>query len=211
MPTKKRILLWDFTNTRDNPHQLTTLTLPNTHVSALANWNAWAPPELHSLTPFRPMIRSPSQLTDPDWTTILRTPFPLILFYNEPDRAGVSPEAAATVWLEKVVPELRKQRGKYLCGPSCAGDEAGREWLREWMGRVRGEEPDFIGAHYYGDTADGAKEALEELHEEYPGFGIVVTEVACVSREYREVLKFTAELGMWKLFYYSSHGLTSIG
>jgi len=43
-------------------------------------------------------------------------------FLNEPERQGVAPEAAAALWREKMVKELREGKGMKLAGPSCASD-----------------------------------------------------------------------------------------
>lgn len=82
-------------------------------------------------------------------------------------------------------------------GPSCAGDAAGEAWLAEFMAGVKGEEPDFLGLHYYGTEAEAAIRYIEEMHAKYPGLPVIVSEIACISRRKEEVFAFTARVANW--------------
>lgn len=59
-------------------------------VSSVCNWNAWVPPELKGRLPFRPMIHLLPQTQGQEWQWILNTDQPLVIYFNEPERSGVS-------------------------------------------------------------------------------------------------------------------------
>ncbi|KAF2452317.1 hypothetical protein BDY21DRAFT_261648, partial [Lineolata rhizophorae] len=84
-----------------------------------------------------------------------------------------------------------------LVGPACASDEAGSKWLAEFMHLVASDPPDYIGVHYYGTDADAAIKYLEAVHEKYPSKPLVVSEIASISRDKKEVYAFTAEVANW--------------
>jgi len=90
----------------------------------------------------------------------------IIHYFNEPDRAGITPEKAAEMWEEKMVPLRKgKEKGKKLVGPGCASDAGGETWLDEFMRRVRekGEPPDYLGLHYYGPDGAAAIQYIEKM------------------------------------------------
>ncbi|KUJ13867.1 uncharacterized protein LY89DRAFT_149027 [Mollisia scopiformis] len=197
MPPNKRCLLWDWTNTRDCPEKIFQIPIPGP-ITSVANWNTWQPPELPPSIPFRPTIRTPAQLSGQDWSNILSSPSPIIHYLNEPERSGVTPSEAAELWFEKIVP-LMKEKGIKVVGPSCASDAPGLAWLESFMSllKAKGEEPDFLGLHYYGPEPEAAIRYLEEMHGRWPAMKVVVSEIACTSREYRAVVEFTGKLCNW--------------
>ena len=148
------------------------------------------------------MARTSAQLTGPEWGWIAGAGAAVVHFLNEPERQGdLPPERAAALWRERMLAGLRWPSGgrTKLVGPSVASDDAGRVWLRAFMGHLRrdqGEWPDFLGAHYYGTDAGAARQYLEGLRGEF-GLDVVVSEVACVAREPARVARFTADLANW--------------
>lgn len=161
---KKRCLLWDWTNTANLPQAIESLNF-NGPISSVANWNAWSPPELKDRLPFRPTVRGLDQLTDAnEWGMISNNEHAIIHYFNEPERAGITPEKAAEMWMEKMVP-LRKEKGKKIIGPGCANDGAGEKWLDQFMTRVceMGEKPDYLGLHYYGPDGGAAIEYIKKM------------------------------------------------
>lgn len=90
---------------------------------------------------------------------------------------------------------LRKQKGKKLVSPSCSNDVNGQRWIEDFMGRVKDEMPDYLGLHYYGNTAKEAMEFVEMMHNKWPHLPVMITEIACISRNKDDVLKFTAAFG----------------
>jgi len=164
MAVKKRCLLWDWTNTANFPHAMEHINFDGPF-SSCSNWNAWAPPELKNRLPFRPTVRGLDQLTDPnEWGMISNNEHDILHYFNEPERAGISPERAAALWEEKMVP-LRKEKGKRIIGPGCASDAAGEAWLEDFMTRVEklGEPPDYLSLHYYGPDGQAAIEYVGKM------------------------------------------------
>jgi hypothetical protein len=200
MTVRKRTLLWDWTNTRDHAAEIEQLNFSGPF-SSVANWNAWVPPELKGRLPFRPTIRTPQQVHGEEWAWIRDSDFEVVYFYNEPERqAGLTPEVAVKDWREHVLPGLRTNpKGrKKIVGPACASDDGGRRWLREFMSALREDEwPDYLGVHYYGTIAAEAIAYIESMHNEWPRLPVVVNEVASISRDGKEVERFTAELANW--------------
>lgn len=195
MVIKKRMLLWDYTNTNSFPQQLDQVPLDDDHpTSSVSNWNAWVPPELKGRAPFRPMIHLMEETQGDKWQWILNSDQPLVLYFNEPERNGISPQQAADIWHNQVL-ELRR-RGKQLCSPSPAWTDEGRSWLEQFMALVADSPPDYLGLHAYNTDAGATMRYLEEMHQRY-GLPIIVHEIASVSRSYDEVLAFTVEMANW--------------
>lgn len=197
---KKRCLLWDWTNTAD-PNLAQAINNVNFSgpISSVANWNAWCPPELNERLPFRPTVRGLGQLTDPnEWGMISNNNHAIIHYFNEPERAGISPQKAAALWMEKMVP-LRKETGKKFVSPGCASDPGGEAWLDDFMKRIceMREPPDYLGLHYYGSDANAAIRYMEKMHNKYPQYPVVVSEIASISRDKKEVFAFTVQLANW--------------
>lgn len=196
MVVRKRMLLWDWTNSGKNgvPQQMDKIPFDPSHpFCSVANWSGWSPAELKGRAPFRPMISNRGKLSGDEWTAIQNTKEEIILYYNEPDLNGISPQQAADDWHSHVVP-LRRSKGKKLCSPSCVGDDAGLKWLSDWMDRVKDSPPDFIGIHYYGTDGNACKKFLEEVHNKFPQHPVMITEIASISRNYEDVLGFTTQL-----------------
>ena len=124
MVVKKRILLWDWTNSAGPGSQTGQEDMNkvpfggNSPISSVCNWNAWAPPELKGRAPFRPMIHGVSNLSGNDWDSIEATHESIILYFNEPERAGISPEQAKDIWYKQILP--LKHKGKKLGSPAVA-------------------------------------------------------------------------------------------
>lgn len=199
MPAKKRCLLWDWTNTDGEGHAGVPWAMDKVNfdgpISSVCNWNAWTPPELKGRAPFRPMVRLEGQLSGWEWDMIQNTDQPIIHFFNEPERANISPERAADVWMKQMVP-LRQQKGKKLVSPSCASDDGGNAWIADFLGRVSSEPPDYLGLHYYGANGNAAIQFLEDMHRKHP-YPVIVTEIASIARDDDNVRGFTAQLVNW--------------
>ena len=105
MVVKKRCLLWDWTNSAGPdggvPKAMDKVNF-NGPISSVSNWNAWVPPELRGRAPFRPMIHLERELQGNEWQMIVNSDQPIVHFFNEPERAGITPEKAAKYWFEQV-------------------------------------------------------------------------------------------------------------
>jgi len=198
MTTKKRCLLWDWTNTDSAagvPWAMDKVHFEGP-ISSVSNWNTWTPPELKDRVPFRPTVRLEAQLSGDDWANVESSNQPIVHFFNEPERAGISPERAVDVWIEKMLP-LREKKGKKLVSPSCASDPAGQAWIDNFMKGVASNPPDYLGLHYYGTDGNAAVEYLKSMHDKYPQQPIIVSEIASIARQKNDVLGFTAQLVNW--------------
>lgn len=200
MVLNKRCLLWDWTNTDGPGHAGVPWAMDNVDfkgpISSVCNWNTWVPPELKGRAPFRPMVHLEAQLSGGDWQNIENTKEDIILFFNEPERAGITPQYAAEIWHKQMLP-LRQHKGKKLVSPSCASDPQGQEWITDFMNRVADHPPDFLGLHYYGTDSKGAIEYIESMHNKHPKHHVMVTEIASISRNQHDVEEFTAKLCNW--------------
>lgn len=192
---KKRVLLWDYTNTRDVSWAMDKINFKGP-IHSCSNWNTWYPNELKHRLPFRPMIHGKNNLTGGEWHNIVTTNEEVIHFFNEPERAGISPEEAAKIWNDQILP-LRTQHHKRLVSPSCASDPAGIAWIKKWMNLVAKNPPDYLGLHWYGTKGDEMIKYLETTHKEYPHQPIIVSEWASISRSYPDVLGLTVQLANW--------------
>lgn len=168
----------------------------NGPIHSVSNWNTWYPTELKSRALFRPTVRLEPQLSGQDWANIENSQETIIHFFNEPERSGISAVKAAEQWRDQMIP-LRHNKGKKLVGPSCSNDAAGQAWIVDFMSRVSANPPDYLGLHYYGTNGDDAIAFIKSMHEKYPKQPIIVSEIASISRNYNDVLGFTAQLANW--------------
>ncbi|KAF2108437.1 hypothetical protein BDV96DRAFT_259795 [Lophiotrema nucula] len=196
MTIKKRTILWDYTNTNEVPQRLDGVNFDGP-ISSVSNWNAWVPPELKGRAPFRPMIHLERELNGDPWQWICTSDQPIVHFFNEPERAGISPQQAADYWHNQVVPQLRNERGKQLVSPSCASDPAGQQWIGDFMNLVQDSPPDFLGLHWYGTSTDECKGYISSSHDRFPNLKIIVSEIASISRDGGEVYQFTKDICNW--------------
>ncbi|KAL9109978.1 MAG: hypothetical protein Q9227_005501 [Pyrenula ochraceoflavens] len=200
MATRKRCLLWDWTNSAGPGNPGVPWAMDNVNfkgpMHSVSNWNTWVPPELKGRAPYRPMVHLEPQLQPPDWLNVVNGQWEIVHFFNEPERNGITPEKAAHEWHDKVVP-LRKQHGKKLVSPSCSNDENGQNWINHWMELVKASPPDFLGLHYYGTKAPEAIEFIEKMHRRHPAQHVIVSEIASISRNKHDVYEFTFDVANW--------------
>ncbi|CAF9941847.1 MAG: hypothetical protein HETSPECPRED_004256 [Heterodermia speciosa] len=194
MVTKKRCLLWDWTNTQGVPHEIDKINFDGP-MNSVSNWNTWIPPELKGRAAFRPMIHDLAKLSGSEWTNIENTKDGLIHYFNEPERAGITAEQAADIWFKQVV-QLRNQ-GNKLVSPSCASDPQGEAWFTEFMDRVEKDPPDFIGVHYYGTDKNAAIKYFENMHNKHSKHPLYISELASISRKHEDVVEFTVDVANW--------------
>jgi uncharacterized protein YkwD len=201
MVIKKRQLLWDWTNTKGPgnpgvPDKINQVSFgPNSPVASVVNWNSWVPPELRGRVPFRPMVRVLASTQGNDWNMIRDSKENIILFFNEPERSGISPEKAKDLWYSHMLP-LRK-KGKKLGSPAVASDDQGRKWMDKFMSLVAKDPPDYLCLHYYAKTANTAIQYIENMHKKWPHPKVMVTEIACIDRNHSAVLHFTVQVCNW--------------
>ena len=197
---RKRCLLWDWTNSAGpgNPGVPWAMDQVDFHgpITAVSNWNTWVPPELKGRAPFRPMVHLKPQLSGQDWKNVEDSHAPIVHFFNEPERAGITPAEAATLWASQMVP-LRAAKKTKLVSPSCASDDRGRAWINDFLQRVAHHPPDFLGLHYYGTEAAAAIRYIEDMHKAHASLPIVVSEIASISRDRKQVFEFTARMANW--------------
>jgi len=192
----KRLLLWDWTNTKYNPQVLDKIPF-NGPFRSLSNWNAWYPTELKHRAPFRPMVRTMAETSGQDWQNILNTNEPIVQFFNEPDLNGISVEDAVRIWRNQMLP-LRRNKGKKLVSPACIGNAVGIAWLDNFMKALGpNEKPDYTGVHYYGTDAKEAQRHITDVYNRNGQRPVIVSEVASLSRDYNQVVKFTVDLANW--------------
>lgn len=211
-PVKKRVLLWDWTNSDGQGHSGVPWAMDKVNfqgpISSVSNWNTWAPPELKSRAPFRPMVHLEAQLSGEDWKRIQETDQPIIHFFNEPEFAGISPAHAADLWRSHMVP--LRQKGKKLVSPSCSNGPEGQAWIADFMNHVAGEAPDYLGVHYYSTDANAAIKYVQDMHQKFKK-PVIVSEIASIAKDYPSVLSFTVQVANWMdstdwIFEYSFFG-----
>ena len=65
------------------------------------------------------MVRVLESTWGNDWAMIQNSDAPIILYFNEPERAGITPEQATDIWRQQILP-LRNNKGKKLGSPAVA-------------------------------------------------------------------------------------------
>lgn len=194
MSVRKRCLLWDYKNSSECPQQIDQFNFEGPYQS-VSNWNSWVPLELNKRADFRPMVRDESCISGNDWNIVENTEYSIIHFFNEPDKAGIPAEQAAQQWQEQMVGILRNQKQKKLVSPSCQSNEAGKQWMDDFMSHIQ-DKPDYIGLHYYGTEASEAQEYIEDMYKKWE-IPVIVSEIASISRDGNAVVEFTKEMANW--------------
>ncbi|KAH7041017.1 glycosyl hydrolase catalytic core-domain-containing protein [Microdochium trichocladiopsis] len=205
----KRIVLWDWTNTRDAGSypglQASAKSIASaSKIFAVVNWGTQAPAEIPAGVRFQPMIRSPAELSGNLWQAAVdqatNNKQRIIHYFNEPERAGISVDTAVQFWRSKLLP-LRASTGCLLVSPAPASNDQGSAWLADFMSRLSPEEkPNYLGVHFYTnpDTAAeaevaNAKKYLEDRSSTY-GLPLVVSEIGSTSRDATSVQTFTQQM-----------------
>lgn len=189
----KRSLAWDYTNTKTGvPMDKINFEV----IGSVSNWNTWVPPELKGRAPFRPMVRTEAHLSGGEWANIENSNQSIIHFFNEPniensDHPIISPEHAAHLWRQKMVP--LRSKGKKLVSPSCSNDPNGQDWINEWMKLVSADPPDYLGLHYYGTDGNAMIDYLQAMHNRHK-LPVIVSEWASLARDPKSVYAMTAQL-----------------
>jgi len=61
------------------------------------------------------------------------------------------------------------------------------------MKTVAKYSPDFLGLYYYGTDDKDAVVYLKRMHQKYPDYIVIVSEIASTSREQNKMLEFTTK------------------
>jgi hypothetical protein len=152
------------------------------------------------------MIRTRHHLTGKNWNDLMERieeGCNTIHFLNEPERNGVSPSEAISLWRLQMLP-LRESYHIRLIGPTVASDDQGTEWFNEFYGALgRGEYPDLLGLHFYTSEATSAEtevlNAKSYIGAKHNSFllneiPVVISEIGSISRDSAAVAMFTTEM-----------------
>ncbi|KAH7039748.1 glycosyl hydrolase catalytic core-domain-containing protein [Microdochium trichocladiopsis] len=212
----KRIVLWEWTNTRDidsvgNLRTSAGKLSSSKEIKNIMNWETWRPTELPTGLYYQPMVRTKAQTSGDAWNNLLsainsqpnKNQKPIVHFYNEPEYNGISAQDAANTWKSLMLP-LRSSKGVELVGPAISSSPEGVAWLKSFMGYLSSsEKPNYVGAHFYTNKDSGvdgeisaAKNHLSGLISSY-GLPLIVSEIASTSRNYNDVYKFTTTMSDW--------------
>ena len=142
------------------------------------------------------MVHLMPQLSGQDWQNVENSHAAIVHYFNEPERAGITPAQAAEHWQSQMVP-LRNSKKSKLVSPSCASDPQGQNWIKDFLNRVAQHPPDYLGLHYYGTDAAAAIKYIEEMHKEHPKMPVIVSEIASISRDAKQVDEFTVKMANW--------------
>jgi len=144
-------------------------------------WSAWSIRQNTQGLEWVPMLHLPSQMNE--WQQAKNTAgyygkSPNFLFINEPDMNGVSPGQAVDIWRREFQPF--KNQGKRLGGPSVASNDAGTNWMQQFMSQCSGCSIDFLPLHWYGARGDDFINYVTMMHNKF-GKNIWVTEWGCAT------------------------------
>jgi hypothetical protein len=109
------------------------------------------------------------------------------LAVNEPEipsQANMSPQRAAQLWMELMVP-LKQKKGTILGAPAVTSDmPTSRDWLVSFFKACADQTgsptclADFLSLHYYDTSAQGFKDFLTEMHNTFNNLPVMVSEFA---------------------------------
>ncbi|KAK7957308.1 glycoside hydrolase family 128 protein [Apiospora aurea] len=217
---------WTLTRDHDTTPALQETTaslaksLSSHRIASITNWNAWRPPELNPADlPFRPMIRTRAQLEGGEWDVIRgsidaelqRDPSSAVVVhtFDEPERIPLSVDDALRLWRTRILPLRQSHQRIKLVSPACASDAQGSRWLDAFMDALsldgeRDERPDILGLHFYTMPDQTAEQGLAAAKAYFEGrragfgmFPVIVSELACTSRDPAVVDRFTRDLARW--------------
>ncbi|KAI1455484.1 glycoside hydrolase family 128 protein [Annulohypoxylon moriforme] len=208
----KRTILWEWTLTAELNSKPAIKNSANELASSpvihsITNWETKRPAELPSKLAFRPMVRTPQQLSGTDWNNIVSQASSqkgtIVHFYNEPELNGISAADAVAKWRANMLP-LRQKYGAKLVAPGISSAPNGASWLQSFMGALAAnEKPDYINLHFYTlqnsqstQEVQNAKTYFTDKHNQYK-LPVIVGEIASINRDGNQVMTFTKQMSNW--------------
>ncbi|KAI0886331.1 glycoside hydrolase family 128 protein [Annulohypoxylon maeteangense] len=210
--TGKRIILWETSlapqmNSKPALKNSANLLASSTVIHSITNWDTKRPAELTTKLPFRPMVRTPQQLSGTEWNNLISTissqKNSIVHFYNEPELNGISAADAVAKWRSSMLP-LRQKYGAKLVAPGISSAPNGATWLQSFMGMLAAnEKPDYLNLHFYTlqnsastQEVQYAKTYFTDKHNQYK-LPIIVGEIASINRDGNQVVTFTKQMSSW--------------
>ncbi|KJA23184.1 glycoside hydrolase family 128 protein [Hypholoma sublateritium FD-334 SS-4] len=160
-------------------------------VSWQYNWGATPPDYLSkSGIPFIPMQWGTSGIAN--FASIVKAQgAKTILGFNEPDlssQSNINATYAATLWKQYINP--LSNSGVRLGAPAVSSGSTGLPWLSAFLAACSGCTIDFIPLHWYGTGAQNFNKYIGQVHTQFPGRPLWVTEFASTSLNDTEVYNF---------------------
>jgi len=96
---------------------------------------------------------------------------------NEPDINGISPQTAATWYIQNINPLPIKKALPAVTSSTTTGQ--GLSWLSEFITACNGQcFFDYINLHYYGPNFEGFQQYVRQANAQFPNNQLVITEFA---------------------------------
>ncbi|KIJ59194.1 glycoside hydrolase family 128 protein [Hydnomerulius pinastri MD-312] len=84
---------------------------------------------------------------------------------NEPSQSNMSPQDGASLWKQYIDP--LKYQEYYLISPACTNDQAGLDWMKNFVQACDGCTIDAVAFHFYGTDPASFIEHATILHNMY--------------------------------------------
>ncbi|KAJ7685673.1 hypothetical protein DFH06DRAFT_967974 [Mycena polygramma] len=103
--------------------------------------------------------------------------FTTVFTLNEPDQNGISPQQAASWYIQNINPLAIKKALPAVSSSQNAGQ--GLDWVQQMVSACAGQcFYDYINIHWYGQTFAQFQSFVQDAHSRFPNQQIVVTEFA---------------------------------
>ncbi|KAF7296499.1 Glyco-hydro-cc domain-containing protein [Mycena chlorophos] len=103
--------------------------------------------------------------------------FATLFTLNEPDINGISPQTAASWYIQNINPLAIKKSLPAVTSSTTPGQ--GLDWLSQMITACAGKcFFDYINLHHYGNSLDEFTSYVTQAHKQFPNQQIVVTEFA---------------------------------
>ncbi|KAJ3991906.1 endo-beta-1,3-glucanase [Lentinula boryana] len=176
----KRGLAWPWYNSPLDPGVLNN---GDGEVVAIYDWETYAPPTSTGGTgglgfigmqgtmdsDSSPVAELASRQAQQGWATVFSL--------NEPDINGISPAEAASWYIEWINPLAIKKALPAVTSSTTSGQ--GLSWLSEMISACAGAcYFDYINLHWYGTSFAAFQAYVEQAHNQFPSYTIVISEFA---------------------------------
>ncbi|KAF8601605.1 hypothetical protein BDV93DRAFT_607944 [Ceratobasidium sp. AG-I] len=172
----KRGLAWPWYNEGTN---LDNGKLAGANVQWIYNWETWRPAQTTNLnwigmqatmdSPSSPISQLSTRAAQQGWNTVFSL--------NEPDLSGISAATAANWYVQYINPLAIKKAIPAVSSSANAGQ--GLDWAAAFISACAGRcYFDYVNIHWYGTTFADFQTHVQNAHNRFPSYQLVVSEFA---------------------------------
>ncbi|CAE6418070.1 unnamed protein product [Rhizoctonia solani] len=182
----KRGLAWPWYNEGSNLNP-TSLANGNGNVQWIYNWETWRPAVTTNMNwvgmqrcmdcDSSPISQLATRAAQQGWNTVLSL--------NEPDINGISAATAANWYIQYINPLQIRKAIPSVTSSTTPGQ--GLDWVAAFISSCGGRcYFDYINIHWYGSTFAQFQTHVQNAHNRFPNYQLIISEFALVSPATRD-------------------------